>query len=59
MITADERNQLVEYIEARKCIDARRGDACVDRQGKGDLIGYRHPGCFEAERMIEIAQRAG
>jgi hypothetical protein len=58
LISDEERGDLVGYIEERKCAEARRGEPCIDRQGKGDLVGDRHPGCLEAERMIEIAQRA-
>ena len=58
MITTEKRKELIDYIEARMCLEARRAEPCIDRQGKDDLIGDRHPGCFEAERMIEIARRA-
>ena len=58
MITADERQDLIDYIESRMCEEARRGEPCIDRQGKKNLIGDRHPACLEAQRMIEIAGKA-
>lgn len=58
VIEPAERQNLVDYIAGRMCAEARRDEPCIDRQGKGDLIGERHPACLEAEQMIEIAQRA-
>lgn len=59
MAIADkERDHLISYIEHRKCEEARQGRDCIDRKGKGDLVGGRHPACREADEMIDIVRRA-
>jgi hypothetical protein len=58
VIEPAERQGLLDYIAGRMCAEARRNEPCIDRQGKGDLIGERHPACLEAEQIFEIARRA-
>ena len=57
-LTATEKEELRQYVLERACNEFRRGEPCILRDDKTEMIGDMHAGCVPAEAMLALVARA-
>ncbi len=56
-LTPQEKDLLTRYIRLRTCEEYRRGESCLDRDGRGHLVEGRHQACREAGIMRDLVEK--
>jgi hypothetical protein len=57
-LTASEKEELHAYVMERACNEFRRGEPCVLRDDKTEMIGNMHAGCVRAQAMLDLVDKA-
>ena len=57
-LTASEKEELRLYVLERACNEFRRGEPCVLRDDKTEMIGNMHAGCARAQEMLGLVAKA-
>lgn len=57
-LTDSEKAELRAYIADRTCDEWKAGERCKKRKDKTKMIGDKHEGCFNAERMLLLVDKA-
>jgi hypothetical protein len=57
-LSAMEKEELRQYVLERACNEFRRGEPCVLRDDKTEMVGSLHAGCARAQAMLALVAKA-